>query len=241
MPVVSGSAVWMTPATSPSVMKRTEAPALRTAATRSAWRGRSRISAVISAGLTPFALASARMFSSGGRVEIDDALGIAGADRDLLHVDVGRVEQRAAFRHRHGGDRARHVLGAQRGAFERIDRDVDLGPVAGADLLADEQHRRLVALALPDHHGADDRQLVHLAPHRVDRGLVGRLLVAAAAQLRRSDRRALGHPRDLQREDAVQHGAGLAAGSTTSDVPFLPVAANSWPSQFLAANSSRCE
>src|SRR6516225_10210985 len=96
MPVSAGSAVWITPATSPSVMSRTAAPALRTPAMRSAWLGR--------------------------RIEIDDALWVAGTDRDLFHVDVGRVEQRACFRHGHGGDCTRHVLGAQRGSLERIDR-----------------------------------------------------------------------------------------------------------------------
>ena len=79
------------------------------------------------------------------------------------------------------------------------------GPLPVADLLADEQHRRLVALALADHHGAVDRQLVELAPHGVDRGLVGGLLVAAAAQPRRRDGRALGHAHDLERENALQH------------------------------------
>ena len=78
------------------------------------------------------------------------------------------------------------------------------GPCPCADLLADEQHRRFVALALADHHGAGDGQVVHLAPHGVDRRLVGRLLVAAPAQLRRRDRGALGHPRDLERQDAVE-------------------------------------
>src|SRR5437588_8126823 len=53
MPVVSASAVWIRAATSPSVMRRAAAPALRTAAMRSAWRGRSRTSAVISAAGTP--------------------------------------------------------------------------------------------------------------------------------------------------------------------------------------------
>ena len=156
------------------------------------------------------------------RVEIDHARRVAGSDRDLLHVDVGRVEQRAAFRHRHGGDRAGHVLGAQRGAFERIDGDVDLGTAAAAaDLLADEEHRRLVALALPDHHGAEDRQIVHLAPHRIDRRLVRRLLVAPAAQIGGGDRRALGHPCDLQREDAVQRRAGVAARARPHRMSFL--------------------
>ena len=75
----------------------------------------------------------------------------------------------------------------------------------GAYLLADEQHRRLVELALADDDGAVDRQLVELAPHGIDRRLVGRLLGAAAAQPRRRDRRALGHAHDLDREDALEH------------------------------------
>src|SRR5262249_23747195 len=145
MPVSAGSAGWITPATSPSVMSRTAAPALRTPGARSAWRGRARIRAAIPAGSTPVGFGGSAVFVS-GRLEIEDAFGIAGTDRDLFHVDVGRVEQRACFRHGHGGDCTRHVLGAQRGALERIDRDVDLGPVLVADRLPDEQHGRLVAL-----------------------------------------------------------------------------------------------
>ena len=64
------------------------------------------------------------------QVEIDDARRIARADGDLVHVDVGRIEQPAALGHRHHRDRARHVLGAERRAFERIDRDIDLRPGA---------------------------------------------------------------------------------------------------------------
>ena len=140
----------------------------------------------------------------GRRVELDDALVVTGTDRDLLHVDVGRMQQRAAIGHRHGRDRARHVLGAQRGAFERIDGDIDLRAGVHADLLADEQHRRLVALALADHDGAFDRQLVELAAHRVDRGLVGLFLLAVAAQPCRRHRRALRHPHDLERQNALE-------------------------------------
>ena len=139
------------------------------------------------------------------RIKLDHAFGKARTDGDLLHVDVGRMEQRAAIRHRHGRDRARHVLGAQRRALQRIDGDVDLRAGIHSDLLADEQHRRFVALALADHDGAFDRQLVELAAHRVDRGLVGCLLVAVAAQPRRRNRRALRHPHDFERENALQH------------------------------------
>ena len=205
MPVLSGSAVWITPATSPSVIRRTEAPVLRTAAIMSAWRGRSRIERGDRRRLRrPWPWRARRMLSSGGASRSTTSFGIARADRDLVHIDVGRVEQRAAFRHRHGGDRARHVLGAQRRAFERIDRDVDLRPGFRADLLADEQHRRFVALALADHDRAVDRQLVELAPHGVDGGLVGGLLVAVAAQPRRRHRRAFGHAHDLERQDAFE-------------------------------------
>jgi hypothetical protein len=114
------------------------------------------------------------------------------------------MQQCAAIGHRHGRDRARHVLGAERGAFERIDGDIDLRAGIDADLLADIQHRRLIAFALADHDGAFDRQLVELAAHRVDRSLVGRLLVAMAAQPRRGHRRTFRHPHDLQRQDALQ-------------------------------------
>ena len=70
----------MTPATSPSVIRLTAAPALRTAAIMSAWRGRSSISAVMSDGFTPLALARREDVLVGRRIEIDHALRIARAD-----------------------------------------------------------------------------------------------------------------------------------------------------------------
>ena len=143
------------------------------------------------------------MFSSGERVEIDHARGIARADGDLVHVDVGRVEQRAGLRHRHHGDRARHVLGAQRRAFQRIDGDVDLRTGGRAHALADEQHRRLVALALADHDRSVDGQAVEFAAHRIDGGLVGGLLVAPPAQARGRNRGALGDAHEFERQNAL--------------------------------------
>ena len=142
-------------------------------------------------------------------VEIDGAGRIAGADGDLLHIDVGRGEKRPGLRHRHHGDRARHVLGAQGRAFERIDRDIHLGAVPVSDPFADEQHRRLVALALADHDGAVDRQLVELAAHGVHGSLIGGLLVAAATEPRRGDGGALGHTHEFQGQNAFDHLAWL--------------------------------
>ncbi len=92
----------------------------------SAWRGRSSTSTVIADGVDALGLGQPVHVVGRRRVEFDHALGVARADRDLLHVDVGRMQQRAAVGHRHGRDRARHVLGAQRGALERVDGDIDL-------------------------------------------------------------------------------------------------------------------
>ena len=74
MPVFSASAVWITAATSPSVIRLTAAPVLRTAAIMSAWRGRSSSIAVMPRG-DALALASARMFSSAGASRSITSLG----------------------------------------------------------------------------------------------------------------------------------------------------------------------
>ena len=77
-------------------------------------------------------------------------------------------------------------------------------PVPASDLLADIEHRRLVALALADHHQpVHVGDLVQRLAHGIDRRLVGRLLVAAPGKPRRRDRRRLGDPRDLDGEASV--------------------------------------
>ena len=95
--------------------------------------------------------------------------------------------------------------GAEVGALERVDGDVDLGravlAAARADLLADVEHRRLVALALADDDPAVDGQGVHLAPHRLDRDVVGVLAVAAAHGLRGGDGRLLGDADEVLLEE----------------------------------------
>ena len=63
-------------------------------------------------------------------VEIDDALGQAAADGDLVHVDVGRIEEAAVLGHGDDGQRIGQTLGGDGRALERIERDVDLGAPA---------------------------------------------------------------------------------------------------------------
>ena len=127
---VAGSEVAMMPATSPSVMRRTAAPTLRTAAmmllvartVEDAGRDLARMH-VLGLGERQDVLLDVG-------VEIDGAFGIAAADGDLVHVDVGRVEQRAGLGDRQHRQRVRQRLGGQRGAFQRIERDIDLDAAA---------------------------------------------------------------------------------------------------------------
>ena len=138
-----------------------------------------------------------------GRVDGDDAGRQAAADRDLVHVDVGRVEEAAGRRHGDAGDGVGSALGGDRGPFQGVEGDVDLGALAGAHPLADEEHRRLVALALADHDRAVDVEDVERLAHGVDRRLVGRLLVAAPHQPGAGEGGCLGHPDAVQRQVAI--------------------------------------
>src|SRR2546421_12591440 len=67
-----------------------------------------------------------------------------------------------------------------------------------ADLLADEEHRGLVALALADDDATAHRHGVHLLAHRLDRDVVGILAVALPHRPRSGDCRRLAHAQEVQ-------------------------------------------
>ena len=75
------------------------------------------------------------------------------------------------------------------------------------DLLADVEHRRLVHLALADHHRAADVDGVEGQAHRLHGGAVGGVLVALAHPEARGERCGLRHPHQLQRQVAAHHQA----------------------------------
>ena len=137
------------------------------------------------------------------RVEVD-GVPRRRPDDDLLHVAVGRVQQAALVRRGQHGDGAGRAGGAEVGALERIDGDVDLEVVGATapDLLADEQHRRLVALALADDDRAAHGQRVHRLAHRLDGDVVGVLAFALPHRARRSDRGVLGRRAGTSRDSA---------------------------------------
>ena len=141
------------------------------------------------------------------RIELDRVLA-RRSDDDLLHVAVGSVQQPALFRGRKHRDRARRTGRAQVRAFQRIDRDIDMRnflPVgeSSSDLLADIEHRRLVALALADDDGSVHGNRVHGFAHGLGRHLVAQLSVALPHGARRFDGRVLYHAQEFERQIAL--------------------------------------
>ena len=132
-----------------------------------------------------------------------DLLRRGGSDHDLVHVDVGGVEQAALFGRGEHGDGASRTGGAEVGPFQRVDGDVDLGidlalGPAASQRLADVEHRGLVALALADDDRAAHFEPVELFAHRLHRHLVGVLPLTVSHRARRGDSRLFG---DAQKAD----------------------------------------
>ena len=147
----------------------------------------------------------------GGALPDVDLAGHDRPDAELLEVRIRGVDEAALLGSREHGDRPGLAVGDEVRPFQRVDRDIDLrgvtriGVVALADLLPDEQHRGLVALALADDDPPGELDLVHRPPHRLDGGVVGFILLAAAHEPGRGDRRSLGHPDHLEREQLFHH------------------------------------
>ena len=148
-----------------------------------------------------------------GRRRVDvDGVRALGPDGDLVHVQRGpREEHRPPLGDRDHRDGVRHPERRQARALERVDRDVDLRPGAVADLLAVVEHRRLVLLPLADHDDAAHGDGVDHQPHRVDRGLVGGVLVAAPDPAGRERGGGLGYAHELEREVPVRHSGSTSA------------------------------
>ena len=135
--------------------------------------------------------------------DVDDA-DARGIRDDLVHVeDRRRVEHGAAVGDRDDRQRVLAPGGRERRAVDRVDRDVARGAAPVADALAVEEHRRLVLLALADHHDAVEVHGAEEGAHRVDRGPVGGELVAAADPRVGADGGRLGGPHQLERDVAV--------------------------------------
>src|SRR5918911_1577123 len=133
-----------------------------------------------------------------GRVDVYSAAR-RGTDDDLVHVDVGRIEEAAPLC---GGEHGDGVVGSERTqvrAFERIDRDVNLRERIARIL------RRFEARADPlaNDDPATHRHAVHHLAHRFDRHVIRILAVALAHRARRRNRRRLTDTQEIERQLAL--------------------------------------
>ena len=140
------------------------------------------------------------------------------ADGDLVHIDIGGVEQTAFFRNRQYGERIRAGLGGDGGAFERVERDVDARTAAlrAANFFPDEQHWRFVALAFADDDGAIEIELVERVAHRFDSGGIGGLFITAANQLGTGDGGIFGDAYHFKHKDPVERRTARRGGHVDS-------------------------
>ena len=128
---------------------------------------------------------------------------IRAPDSDLFHIGIRGVEEVPLLGEGDHGQRVRPALRGQRRTFQRIERDVDLGALAGADFLADVEHRGLVPLALADDDGAIDIEQVERRAHGIDSGLVGGLFIAKTNKVTGGARRGFRYTDNFQCEISI--------------------------------------
>ncbi len=76
---------------------------------------------------------------------------------------------------------------------------------ASAHLLADEEHRRFIALPFPDDDGAVDRHRVEALPHRLDGDLVGLVTVPLPHGVRAGDGGLFDDRQEVEREIRIRN------------------------------------
>src|SRR5688500_11400385 len=131
-------------------------------------------------------------------------------DHDLVHVDIGRVEQPSALGRGQYRDRVVCTEGTEVSSLEWIDRDVDLWKFqpsfvregAAADFLPDVDHQSLSALTCTDHDAAAHRYRIHNLAHRFDGYMVRVFAIALAHRFRRFDRCSFGYTQKIQSQFA---------------------------------------
>jgi hypothetical protein len=134
----------------------------------------------------PQALRQDLQVFSGGVADVNLALGRRGS-RQLVHVEVGSVEQAPSLAGGQNGHGTVLGVGAEIGSLAGIDGKIHTGAHAAADLLTDVQHRRLVTLSLADDDPTLHGDLPHAQTHGLDSRLVSLVLFTVAGEMGRSD------------------------------------------------------
>jgi hypothetical protein len=122
----------------------------------------------------------------------------------LAHVHAGAgIEHGAPLGHRDDGQGTAAALGGEGGAVDGIHRDVGERRRAVPDLLAVEEHRRVVLLTLADDDDAVHGHAGQHGAHGLDRGGVGTDFVAPAHPAAGGHGGGLGGPHQVQGQVAV--------------------------------------
>jgi len=147
-------------------------------------------------------------------VDVDDIRRQLGAHGQLVHIDVGRIEEAAVAGDRHDRQRVGFATGNGGAALERHDRDIH-GRTAATHPFADIQVFGLSTGALADADGAVDRDLGQRPVHGRRRGFVGGAFVPASDQVRRRQGGRFGGAYRL-------HYQAETAGGAVHDFPPTP-------------------
>src|SRR5439155_4814306 len=105
------------------------------------------------------------------------------------------------------------------------------GTPARADLLADVEHRRFVALAFADHDGAADVDVVERLPHRGDGGLVCGVLVAAPHPAGAREAGGFGNADEIEANVAIHRSLAGGGNAELGRVDLFPIRESFLPAE----------
>lgn len=169
---------------------------------------------------------------SGRFTDVHLALGSRRSSQ-LLHVEVGGVEQTTAIGSGENSHRAALVEGAKVGAFARVDSEIHARASAGADLFSDVEHRGFITFAFANHDAALHLDLIHALAHGIDGQCIRFILQAFAGERGGSDGGLLDDLENFLNEGLI-HGTPDEVGRV-GEISWT----GSWPSPQWISTSER--
>ena len=145
---------------------------------------------------------------SGRLADVHLALG-GRRSSQLLHVEVGGIEQTAGLRSRQNSHRTALAIGAEVGALAGVHSEINARTGAAAHFLADVEHRGLIPLALADHDAPAHVDLAHALTHGLNGSRISFIFEATAGEFRGGNGGLLDDLENFLDEGAVQCEAAV--------------------------------
>ena len=169
---------------------------------------------------------------SGRLADVNLALG-GRRSSQLLHIEVGGVEQTTTVGSGEDSHGAALVERAEVGAFARVNSKVNAGAGAGADFFSDVKHRGFITFTLADHDAALHLDLIHALAHGINGQCIGFILQAFAGERGGSDGGLLDDLENFLNEGLI-HGTPDEVGRV-GEISWT----GSWPSPQWISTSER--